>query len=165
MLWMGNSHICSTCTYRANLHCRYLSTRHPLLKDFLNTLHDDQAQPIIQDLQNRLTFINKVGLSYITLGQQQNTLSDGEYYRLHLAKKISTNLTDIIYLLEDPLSGLHPKDVPTLVQLIKELIANNNTVIATDRSNVLKHYAEHTIHLGPGSGPQGGTSQLIHPYL
>ncbi|WP_420207762.1 excinuclease ABC subunit UvrA [Chlamydia psittaci] len=126
------------------------------LKDFLNTLHDDQAQPIIQDLQNRLTFINKVGLSYITLGQQQNTLSDGEYYRLHLAKKISTNLTDIIYLLEDPLSGLHPKDVPTLVQLIKELIANNNTVIATDRSNVLKHYAEHTIHLGPGSGPQGG---------
>ncbi|EPP32124.1 excinuclease ABC, subunit A domain protein, partial [Chlamydia psittaci 84-8471/1] len=46
------------------------------MKDFLNTLHDDQAQPIIQDLQNRLTFINKVGLSYITLGQQQNTLSD-----------------------------------------------------------------------------------------
>ncbi|BAE81107.1 excinuclease ABC subunit A [Chlamydia felis Fe/C-56] len=126
------------------------------LKNFLGKIHDNQAQPIIQDLQNRLTFINKVGLGYITLGQQQDTLSDGEHYRLHLAKKISTNLTDIVYLLEDPLSGLHPQDTPTLVQLLKELVTNNNTVIATDRSDVLQLYADHTVKLGPGSGPQGG---------
>ncbi|MEF9520162.1 excinuclease ABC subunit UvrA [Chlamydia crocodili] len=126
------------------------------LKDLLMTIHDDQAQPIIQDLQNRLAFIDKVGLSYITLGQKQDTLSDGEHYRLHLAKKISTNLTDIVYLLEDPLSGLHPQDIPTLIKLLKELVTNNNTVIATDRNNLLKFYADHTMDLGPGSGPQGG---------
>ncbi|AAP05418.1 excinuclease ABC subunit UvrA [Chlamydia caviae] len=126
------------------------------LKNLLMTLHDDQAQPIIQDLQNRLAFIDKVGLSYITLGQQQDTLSDGEHYRLHLAKKISTNLTDIVYLLEDPLSGLHPQDIPTLTKLLKELVTNNNTVIATDRNHLLELCADHTINLGPGSGPQGG---------
>ncbi|WP_348662848.1 excinuclease ABC subunit UvrA [Chlamydia vaughanii] len=126
------------------------------LKNFLEKITDSQAHPIIQDLQNKLEFIDKVGLSYITLGQQQDTLSDGEHYRLHLAKKISTNLTDIVYLLEDPLSGLHPQDVPILVKLLKELVANNNTVIATDRNELLKLYAEHTIDLGPGSGPDGG---------
>lgn len=84
---MGNSHICSTSTHRKTSIVDIYQQDTHFLKDFLKTLHDDQAQPIIQDLQNRLTFIDKVGLSYITLGQQQNTLSDGEYYRLNLAKK------------------------------------------------------------------------------
>ncbi|AAD18249.1 excinuclease ABC chain A [Chlamydia pneumoniae TW-183] len=126
------------------------------LESFLNTIGTDDTRSIIQDLMNRLTFISKVGLSYITLGQRQDTLSDGENYRLHLAKKISINLTNIVYLFEEPLSGLHPQDLPTIVQLLKELVANNNTVIATDRSCSLIPHADHAIFLGPGSGPQGG---------
>ncbi|ANH78880.1 Excinuclease ABC subunit A, dimeric form [Candidatus Chlamydia sanziniae] len=126
------------------------------LRTFLKNIQDDTAMYVIQDLMNRLTFIDKVGLNYITLGQKQNTLSNGEFYRLHLAKKISTNLTHSVYLFEDLLSGLHPDDVPVLVQLLKELVANHNTVIATDRTTSLVPYADHVVYLGPQSGPEGG---------
>ncbi|WP_201457042.1 excinuclease ABC subunit UvrA [Chlamydia sp. 17-3921] len=126
------------------------------LKSFLQEIKEDSAKIIIQDLMNRLTFIEKVGLNYISLNQKQDTLSDGERYRLHLAKKISSNLTDIVYLLEDPLSGLHPHDLPYLAALLKELVRNHNTVIATDRDFSLTFYADHSIYLGPKSGPEGG---------
>ncbi|WP_108897107.1 excinuclease ABC subunit UvrA [Chlamydia serpentis] len=126
------------------------------LYSFLKDIETNDTKSIVQDLMNRLTFITKVGLDYITLGQRQDTLSDGESYRLHLAKKISTNLTNIVYLFEEPLSGLHPEDLPIIIRLFKELIANHNTVIATDRSYTLVPYADYTISLGPGSGPKGG---------
>ncbi|WP_100934010.1 excinuclease ABC subunit UvrA [Candidatus Chlamydia corallus] len=126
------------------------------LESFLKDISTEDTKSIIQDLMNRLTFISKVGLNYITLGQRQETLSDGENYRLYLAKKISTHLTNIVYLFEEPLSGLHPQDLPTIVRLLKELVANNNTVIATNRAYTLVPYADHTVFLGPGSGPKGG---------
>ncbi|EPP37384.1 excinuclease ABC subunit UvrA [Chlamydia avium] len=126
------------------------------LRKFLDTIKDPLAQPLLQKLYNCLSYIDKVGLSYITLSQEQHTLSDGEYYRLHLAKKISTNLTGIVYLLENPLSGLHPHDFSLLAHLLKGLVSNHNTVIASDCSTEATLHADHTITLGPGSGPKGG---------
>ena len=133
------------------------------LRKFLSTIEDPSAQPLVQKLTTCLNYIDKVGLSYITLTQEQHTLSDGEYYRLHLAKKISTNLTDIVYLLENPLSGLHPYDFPIIINLLKELVSNHNTVIATDCNTESLPYADHTITLGPGSGPQGGYVTTYQP--
>lgn len=71
-------------------------------------------------------------------------------------KKISSNLTDIVYLLESPLEGLHPHDFPLLLALLNTLVSNHNTVIATDRGNLLAPYAHHSLYLGPNSGPEGG---------
>lgn len=123
------------------------------LKQFLSTLPEGIQ---VQDLLQRLDIVEKVGLDYINLGQKQDSLSSGEAYRLRLAKILSASLTHILYLLEDPLAGLHPTDKPKIITLLKEVVAQKNTVIATDRHGLANH-ADHVIPLGPGSGPLGGT--------
>lgn len=125
------------------------------LQTFLSSWNTNPI-PVVQDIQTKLLFLHKVGLSYVCLGQKQYTLSCGEIYRLHLAKKLSSQLTDVVYLLEDPLSGLHRHDQTILSKLLQEIVAQGNTVIASDRTQQLIPYAHHTIYLGPGSGPQGG---------
>lgn len=135
------------------------------LKTFLKSIQDDSATTLLQDLGNDLARIEQVGLQYIAMGQPQNTLSTGERYRLHIAKHIARGLSNLTYVLENPLSGAHPQDLPILITLFKEMTANKNTLIATDRSQQLSPYADHTLTLGPGSGPEGGylSSQLPTP--
>ncbi|EPP34437.1 excinuclease ABC subunit A [Chlamydia ibidis] len=131
------------------------------LKTFLSSLNREY----VHDLLEQLALLERVGLEYITLGQRQDSLSDGEAYRLHIAKKISTNLRDIVYLLEDPISGLHPKDQTCLIHLLRDLVESNNTVIATDRNDLLHAYTDNTIYLGPGSGPDGGSIVSALPHI
>lgn len=124
------------------------------LKKFLLSLKEPPS--FVQDILHKLELLERVGLSYMILGQEQGVLSDGEHYRLLLAKAFSSGLTDIIYLLEDPLTGFHPEDEASLISVIKELVANNNTVIVTDRNGTLSKHADCVLHLGPKSGPHGG---------
>lgn len=135
------------------------------LKQFLLSLED--PLPFVPDILHKLELLERVGLGYIILGQEQSSLSDGEHYRLLLAKTFSSGLTDIIYLLEDPLAGVHPEDAPSLLSVIKELAANHNTVVATDREGYLAQHADCVLYLGPESGPNGGrlleTSSLKNP--
>lgn len=120
------------------------------LRKFLKNL---EKTSLTQELLNRLDFLNQVGLSHLYLGQKQ--VSNGERFRLSLAKMLSTNLTDIVYLLEDPFSGMHVKDKPIITQVMKRL-SYENTVISTDRGNGLAEIADCVVTLGPGSGPNGG---------
>lgn len=162
------SEVCSACEgwglhdYARNVRINAISLPEiyqedtTFLKRFLQEIREDCAKLLIQDLKTRISFIEQVGLDYISLKQTQDTLSEGERYRLHLAKKISSNLTDIVYLLESPLEGLHPHDFPLLLALLNTLVSNHNTVIATDRGNLLAPYAHHSLYLGPNSGPEGG---------
>ncbi|AAF39441.1 excinuclease ABC subunit A [Chlamydia trachomatis] len=126
----------------------------PFLKKFLLSLGKDL--PLVSDIFQKLELLERVGLSQVILGQEQSSLSDGERYQLLLAKAFSSGLTDVIYLLEDPLAGIHPKDAPSLLSVIKDLVANHNTVVVTDREGSLSKHADHVIHLGPEPGPNGG---------
>ncbi|AGT69878.1 excinuclease ABC subunit UvrA [Chlamydia trachomatis] len=124
------------------------------LKKLLLSVEEEPS--LVQDILSRLDLLDRVGLGYVILGQEQQSLSDGEHYRLLLAKAFSSGLTDVIYLLEDPLAGIHPEDAPCLLAVIKKLVTNHNTVIVTDREGSLAEHADYLLHLGPEPGPNGG---------
>lgn len=126
------------------------------LKQFLDSLPSSYTHTSIQDLQAKISFASQVSLDHLLVGQKQHTLSRGELFRLHIAKVLASQLTDIVYIFEDPLSGMHPKDQTMLIRLLKSLVKQSNTVLASDRALHLVPHADHTIYLGPQSGPLGG---------
>jgi excinuclease ABC subunit A len=114
------------------------------------------AERILKEIQERLNFLINVGLDYLTLDRASATLAGGEDQRIRLATQIGSALTGVLYVLDEPSIGLHPRDCHRLLSTLKRLRDLGNTVLVVehDRDTILT--ADHIIDLGPGAGLQGG---------
>ncbi len=121
------------------------------------SLYEKQiAKPIIKEILSRLNFLNNVGLSYLTVGRTAKTLSGGELQRIRLASQIGTGLTGVLYVLDEPSIGLHPKDVSSLITTLKKLRDLGNSLIIVEHDWETIESGDHIIELGPKAGKHGG---------
>lgn len=114
------------------------------------------AKPILKEIVTRLRFLNNVGLTYLTLSRKAGTLSGGESQRIRLASQIGTGLTGVLYVLDEPSIGLHPRDVDKLITSIEELRDLGNSVIVVEHDQETISKADWIIDVGPGAGIHGG---------
>lgn len=114
------------------------------------------AESILKELHNRLERYIKVGLSYLTLDRSIPTLSGGELQRLKLVTQLGDGITNILYVLDEPSMGLHPKDYRRLMDTIKELRDNGNTIIVVEHNKDIMCMADYIIDIGPEAGAYGG---------
>ncbi|MCH5139150.1 excinuclease ABC subunit UvrA, partial [Clostridiaceae bacterium UIB06] len=114
------------------------------------------ALPILKELHRKLCNYIKVGLSYLTLDRSIPTLSGGELQRLRLIKQLSSGITNMLYVLDEPSTGLHAKDYEKLIELIKELRDYGNTVLVVEHNVEIMRIADYIIDVGPGAGCYGG---------
>ena len=131
-----------------------------LLKFFkktkLTSFQKKIADQVMKEINSRLTFMDNVGLNYITLSRSAVTLSSGEAQRIRLATQIGSNLTGVLYILDEPTIGLHQRDNARLIGTLKNLRDLGNTVIVVEHDEETINEADHIIDLGPGAGENGG---------
>jgi len=114
------------------------------------------AGRIVQEIRERLEFLNAVGLGYLSLDRAANTLSGGESQRIRLATQIGSKLRGVLYVLDEPSIGLHHKDNSRLLATLQELRDLGNTVIVVEHDEDTIRHADYVIDLGPGAGIEGG---------
>ncbi len=114
------------------------------------------ASPILKEVTERLRFLLNVGLSYLTLNRAVNTLAGGEIQRIRLARQISVGLTGVLYILDEPSIGLHPRDNEKLLGTLRNLCDLKNTVVVVEHDEETIRRADYVIDLGPGAGDEGG---------
>jgi excinuclease ABC subunit A len=119
--------------------------------------HEDLiAGPVMAEIMGRLDLLNRLGLSYLSLGRSGETLSGGEAQRVRLAAQLGSNLTGISYILDEPTIGLHPRDNHVLISALHELKERGNTVLVVEHDEETIRQADTIIDLGPGAGQDGG---------
>jgi len=131
------------------------------LYDFFQNLnlskHDNQiANRIRKEINDRILFVKKVGLGYLTLNRRSNTLSGGESQRIQLATSLGSSLVGSMYILDEPSIGLHPKDNEKLIEVLKKLRDIGNTVIVVEHDEEIMNAADLIIDIGPKAGSNGG---------
>jgi excinuclease ABC subunit A len=122
----------------------------------LNKTDAKIAERIIVEIKNRLKVMVEIGLGYLTLNRFSNTLSGGETQRINLTRILGSNLTDSLYMLDEPSIGLHPKDTEKLIAVIKELRDMGNTVIVVEHDEEMIREADYLVDMGPYAGINGG---------
>ncbi|AKA36225.1 excinuclease ABC subunit UvrA [Flagellimonas lutaonensis] len=119
--------------------------------------HDQKiAKRLLKEITTRLDFLDKVGLSYLTLNRKSNTLSGGESQRINLATSLGSSLVGSMYILDEPSIGLHPKDTENLIEVLKSLRDLGNTVIVVEHDEDIMKAADEVIDIGPEAGTLGG---------
>jgi len=118
------------------------------------------ADHILGELRTRVSFVNDVGLGYLTLDRQTRTLSGGEAQRIALSNALGSHLVDTLYVLDEPSIGLHPADVDRLLGLLRKLATAGNTVVVVEHDPAAMRAADWMVELGPASGAAGG--QLVY---
>jgi excinuclease ABC subunit A len=114
------------------------------------------GREVIKEVENRLRFLARVGLDYLTLDRRANTLSGGESQRIRLATQIGTRLTGVMYVLDEPSIGLHSRDNGQLLSTLRELCDLGNTLIVVEHDEATLRQADWLVDLGPGAGKAGG---------
>ncbi|HKB60925.1 MAG TPA: excinuclease ABC subunit UvrA, partial [Gallionellaceae bacterium] len=114
------------------------------------------AEKIVHEIASRLTFLNNVGLDYLSLERSAETLSGGEAQRIRLASQIGSGLTGVMYVLDEPSIGLHQRDNDRLLQTLKRLRDMGNSVIVVEHDEEAIEAADHVVDMGPGAGEHGG---------
>jgi excinuclease ABC subunit A len=115
-----------------------------------------QGEIARRELVQRLAYLEKVGLGYLTLDRQARTLSGGEAQRVSLTSALGTSLTGALFVLDEPTVGLHPTDVPPLVSAMRELAQAGNAVLVIEHEPIVLAECDRLLELGPGAGPAGG---------
>lgn len=119
------------------------------------------AKPIIKEITDRLTFLRNVGLDYLTLSRSARTLSGGEAQRIRLATQIGSNLTGVLYILDEPSIGLHQRDNDRLIASLKKMRDLGNTLIVVEHDEDTMLAADYIVDIGPGAGQQGGQVMAV----
>ena len=119
---------------------------------------------LIQEITLRLRILNDVGLGYLHLNRLTNTLSGGETQRIHLTRMLGSNLTDSLYILDEPSIGLHPRDTDNLIKVLHHLRDLGNTVIVVEHEEDIIRQADYIIDMGPGAGKYGGEVVFAGPF-
>jgi excinuclease ABC subunit A len=128
---------------------------------FLNALALTERERIIssrvlKEVKDRLSFLIRVGLDYLTLDRMSLTLSGGEAQRIRLATQMGSSLTGVLYVLDEPSIGLHPKDCNRLLESLTSIRDAGNTVIIVEHDEETMRWADHIVDMGPGAGSRGG---------
>ncbi|OGH38554.1 excinuclease ABC subunit A [Candidatus Roizmanbacteria bacterium RIFCSPHIGHO2_12_FULL_38_13] len=126
------------------------------INKILNKYEIEIAVSILKEIVTRLSFLDNVGLNYLTVSRPAKTLSGGELQRIRLASQIGTGLTGVLYVLDEPSIGLHPRDVSTLITSLHSLKDLGNTLIVVEHDQETIESADHLIELGPKAGKEGG---------
>lgn len=111
---------------------------------------------VVEEVAKRLRYLREVGLEYLTLDRLTFTLSGGEAQRIHLASSVGAALSGVLYILDEPSIGLHPRDTHRLIQILRRLVSFGNTVLVVEHDPEMIMAADHVVDLGPGAGDQGG---------
>ena len=130
-------------------------------KEFFDTLklspmQDEIAGPILHEVRQRLSFLDAVGLEYLTLDRLASTLSGGEAQRIQLATSLGSRLVGALYVLDEPSIGLHTRDTARLIHILEELRDLGNTILVVEHDADILRAADHLLDLGPGAGEFGG---------
>ena len=129
--------------------------------EFFNKLELDEVQQkivkeVLKEIKDRLSFLDNVGLNYITLSRRSDTLSVGEAERIRLATQLGSSLVGVLYVLDEPSVGLHHRDIRRLIKMLKKLRDLGNTVVVVEHDDEIMRNADHIIDLGPLAGEHGG---------
>jgi len=122
----------------------------------LDPYREKIAKRLLKEVVSRLSFLNDVGLSYLTLNRNSNTLSGGESQRINLATSLGSSLVGSMYILDEPSIGLHSRDTEKLIRVLKKLRDLGNTVIVVEHDEDIIRVADHIIDIGPEAGSFGG---------
>jgi excinuclease ABC subunit A len=122
----------------------------------LTPMQEEIAGPILEEVRQRLNFLDAVGLEYLTLDRMASTLSGGEAQRIQLATSLGSRLVGALYVLDEPSIGLHSRDTARLIRILKELRDLGNTIIVVEHDADVLRAADHLLDLGPGAGEFGG---------
>lgn len=123
---------------------------------FLKKIDDAVASPMIRTLTERLQHLVDMGLEYLTLNRETDTLSGGESQRVKMVKHLGSSLIDVLYIFDEPSVGLHPRDVYRLNGLLQKLCDKGNTVIVVEHDPDVIRIADHVVDVGPYAGTKGG---------
>ena len=126
------------------------------LPDSLTPQQQEIARPILKEIDERLGFLNNVGLDYLNLDRNSGTLSGGESQRIRLASQIGSGLSGVLYVLDEPSIGLHQRDNDMLLETLKRLRDLGNTVIVVEHDEDAIRSADYILDMGPGAGVHGG---------
>ncbi|WMJ75946.1 MULTISPECIES: excinuclease ABC subunit UvrA [unclassified Sedimentibacter] len=124
--------------------------------EFIKSIDNPLAQDIKRELIKRLTALVEIGLGYISLSRGSGTLSGGEAQRIKIAKYINSSLTDMVYVLDEPSVGLHPKDIELLKNSLIKLKNHGNTILIVEHHREIIKMADYVIDMGPKAGTNGG---------
>ncbi len=122
----------------------------------LTPMQEEIAGPILEEVRQRLGFLDAVGLEYLTLDRLASTLSGGEAQRIQLATSLGSRLVGALYVLDEPSIGLHTRDTERLIRILKDLRDLGNTIIVVEHDADVLRAADHLLDLGPGAGEFGG---------
>ena len=111
---------------------------------------------VIKEIKERLTFLNSVGLDYLSLARESGTLSGGEAQRIRLATQIGSSLMGVLYILDEPSIGLHQRDNEKLLETLRHLRDLGNTLIVVEHDEDTMRAADFLVDIGPGAGIHGG---------
>lgn len=122
----------------------------------LTETEEKVARRLLREINNRLEYLDRVGLGYLTLNRLTNTLSGGEYQRIKLATSLGSALVGSMYILDEPSIGLHPRDTDRLISVLKSLRDLGNTVVVVEHEEKVMQAADQIIDIGPDAGSHGG---------
>lgn len=125
-------------------------------REKMSSLEQESCSESLQALLKNLKYLNALGLSYLNLNRGVNTLSGGEFQRLNLSNQLGLSLSQVLYVLDEPTIGLHPRDTDRMIDLLKELKNLGNTLVVVEHDQDVMKNSEYIIEMGPGSGSQGG---------
>jgi excinuclease UvrABC ATPase subunit len=126
------------------------------LAEFIRALDAPSLAPMVESLSHTLNSLVEIGLGYLSLDRESNTLSGGEAQRVKMVRHLGSSLTDITYVFDEPSVGLHPHDVARMNDLLRQLRDKGNTVLVVEHKPEVIRIADHVVDLGPGAGADGG---------
>lgn len=127
------------------------------LEKNLNSVKEKEiARPIVNQIATRLNFLVSVGVGYLTLSREASTLSAGEGQRIRLASQVGSGLTGVLYILDEPTVGLHPRDIQRLIDTLRKLRDLGNTLVVVEHDREVLTQADWIFDFGPGAGKEGG---------
>ncbi|MDF2511107.1 MAG: transporter related [Herbinix sp.] len=130
----------------------------------INQIDDPNIKPILQNLTERLNDLIQIGLDYVSLDRETSTLSGGESQRVKMVKHLTSSLTDVMYIFDEPSIGLHPRDVHRLNELLVKLRDKGNTVIVVEHDPDVIKAADYIVDVGPKAGKNGGKIMYVGSY-
>jgi excinuclease UvrABC ATPase subunit len=123
---------------------------------FLKTIPNSQVRSVLDELLARLSHLETIGVSYLSLNRETSSLSGGESQRIKMVRHLGSSLTGLLYIFDEPSIGLHPNDIARLTDIILQLRDKGNTVLIVEHDADIVKIADHVVDMGPGAGKEGG---------